>query len=214
MFLLPRAVHLLAEVRLPPFSGPVAIAYFVGHKSNNSGIVPKYIGKLRACSGRSRQIVSPHYADVMAFTCFERYVALAGDQIPGHAGPWPEEQNGEYESGLVRIDSQLWRTRTARVTPTKPGAFVAVWQRDELGDTQPFESSGEVAGLLVFVQDGELFGVFRFTSAHLESLGVTSSAAHPGKRGFRLYPSWCTGLNPQAKRTQAAQAAAFVLLRA
>ncbi|MFC8523647.1 MULTISPECIES: MepB family protein [Micrococcaceae] len=30
-----------------------------------------------------------------------------------------------------------------------------------------------------------------------------------GKRGFRVYPAWCTDLISQASRTQRAQAAAF-----
>jgi hypothetical protein len=50
--------------------------------------------------------------------------------------------------------------------------------------------------------------VFRFTGAHLAELGITSGK-RPGKRGFRVYPSWCTGLNDQAAATQRAQTRAF-----
>ncbi|WP_310017292.1 MepB family protein [Microbacterium resistens] len=127
-------------------------------------------------------------------------------------GPWLEEQSGAYESGLVRIGSESWRLRTARVTPKKPGAFVAVWTRDPLGGTRPFATDDQTAGLLVFVQDDQRFGVFRFTTSHLDALGVTRSASSPGKRGFRVYPSWSVGLNPQAERTRRAQSVAFVSL--
>lgn len=148
----------------------------------------------------------------MQFTAFERFHATAGDSIGEVRGPQAEEQNGDYESGVVTIGAERWRIRTARVTPVKPGAFVAVWTRDVLGETRPFGLDDDTAGLLVFVQDGVRFGVFRFTAQHLERLGITRSDGKPGKRGFRVYPEWSTGLNPQARRTQRAQSEAFLML--
>jgi hypothetical protein len=50
--------------------------------------------------------------------------------------------------------------------------------------------------------------VFRFTKTHLDQLGITAGT-HSGKRGFRVYPSWCTGLNASATETQREQARAF-----
>ncbi|MGL5853270.1 MAG: MepB family protein [Phycicoccus sp.] len=124
----------------------------------------------------------------------------------------PEEQGG-YESGLATIGGERWRVRTARVTPTKPGAFVAVWRRAGDGGTEPFPADDATHGLLVFVEDGILRrGVFRFTAAHLRELGIVRSESHPGKRGFRLYPDWCSGLSRQAASTQAVQAPAFTRL--
>lgn len=124
----------------------------------------------------------------------------------------PEEQNGDYECGIVTLGAETWRLRTARVTPKKAGAFVALWRRDEAGATCPFDADEPVTGVLVFVQEGERFGVFRFTAAHLERLGITRSVARAGKRGFRVYPSWCEGLAGQAARTQREQSAAFTEL--
>jgi len=117
-------------------------------------------------------------------------------------------QGSDYESGIARIDGAEWHVRTARNTPTKPGAFLAFWQRAEDGSTMPFGHDALGAGLLVFVEQQGGRGVFRFTAAHLAELGVVSGP-RPGKRGFRVYPAWCTGLNPQAAATQHAQAAAF-----
>ena len=127
-----------------------------------------------------------------------------------------EEQNSDYESGRALLDATWWRIRTARVTPTKPGAFVAVWDRTSEGVTAPF-SGGEdgfddCAGLLVFVSEKEHFGVFTFTAASLVELGIYSSRRSPGKRGFRLCPPWSTSLNPQATRTQRRQAPFFELI--
>lgn len=148
----------------------------------------------------------------MNFHAFKRFISLA--PAPADAQPviQIEEQNSDYESGVALIGKEQWRIRTARITPTKSGAFVAVWKRDEGGSTRPFTADESMSGLLVFVEEQERFGVFQFTPAYLISLRYVSSELHPGKRGFRLYPAWCTNLNPQAIRTQRAQAAAFTEL--
>lgn len=140
----------------------------------------------------------------MQFNAFAAYSAVVGVT----AEVSPEMQNGDYESGIVQIGEEAWHVRTARNTPTKPGAFVAFWQRDAEGRTTPFSDDGLAAGLLVFVEQHDRRGVFRFTGVHLTELGITSGR-QPGKRGFRVYPSWCAGLNVQAAATQRAQAPAF-----
>lgn len=124
----------------------------------------------------------------------------------------PERHNSGYEAGVAMLGAERWRVRTARVTPTKPGAFVAVWRRASDGSTQPYSAHDETVGLLVFVREDAHQGVFRFTAEHLSELGITRSKQHQGKRGFRVYPPWCFTLNPQATRSQAAQSAAFILL--
>ena len=149
----------------------------------------------------------------MQFRALNEFFDVVGDRYGTPGVPRPEEQNGEYESGSVTIGTKRWRIRTALVTPRKPGAFVAVWKRDEAGETTPFASDDEVDGLLVFVREAENFGVFRFTASHLATLGVTRSSANPGKRGFRVYPRWSVGLNAQATRTQNVQSEAFIMLR-
>lgn len=143
----------------------------------------------------------------MEFTALERYRVASAAAIAATATP--EEQGSDYEAGRILIDGASWRIRTARITPTKPGAFVAVWRRSADGTTEPFDDADDCAGLLVFVSDGPRFGAFRFDRAHLTELGILRSGAAAGKRGFRLYPAWCTRLNPQATRTQHAQARAF-----
>jgi hypothetical protein len=135
------------------------------------------------------------------FDAFEAYAAVVGTV----ADVTPETQNSDYESGVARIDGEDWHIRTARNTPTRPGAFVAFWQRDTDGT---FGDHDPAAGLLVFVDQQGGRGVFRFTGAHLAELGITSGR-RPGKRGFRVYPSWCAGLYSQATATQRAQASAF-----
>lgn len=140
----------------------------------------------------------------MRFSAVETYAAEMGTTV----SVTPETQNTDYESGLAQIGGEAWHVRTARNTPTKPGAFVAFWQRDAGGMTKPFGDDDSEAGLLVFVEQQGRRGVFRFSGAHLAELGITSGST-AGKRGFRVYPSWCVGLNSQAKATQRAQALAF-----
>ncbi|WP_431031221.1 MepB family protein [Plantibacter sp. RU18] len=140
----------------------------------------------------------------MQFSAFETYAAAVG--LPFTVTP--ETQNGDYESGIAQIGGEAWHIRTARNTPAKSGAFVAFWRRAMDGTTTPFSDDDPVVGLLVFVEHQGRLGVFRFTGAHLVELGITSGK-RPGKRGFRVYPSWCVGLNVQATTTQYAQAPAF-----
>ncbi|UPO76367.1 MepB family protein [Arthrobacter sp. Helios] len=147
----------------------------------------------------------------MNFRAFSRFIDFAPS--PTNALVIQvEEQNSDYESGVASLGEEHWRIRTARITPTKPGAFVAVWTRSQGGSPRPFTAEESLAGLLVFVEDEDRFGVFQFTPAHLVSAGYVSSDMHPGKRGFRVYPAWCSDLNPQASRTQRVQAAAFTEL--
>ena len=143
----------------------------------------------------------------MAFSAYERYRRQSQTE---QAQVVPEEQGSDYEAGRVALSSGQWRIRTARITPSKPGAFVAVWRRSTSGTAEPFDVSDECDGLIVFVVDGHRFGMFKFTRDHLTELGVVQSSHAPGKRGFRVYPSWSTSLNAQAVRTQRAQAKAFV----
>ncbi|MCI1643996.1 MAG: MepB family protein [Bifidobacterium crudilactis] len=140
----------------------------------------------------------------MPFTAFENYASCSGLTVAVTA----EDQNSDYESGLARIQDELWHIRTARNTPTKPGAFVAFWRRCADGTTAPFTSADPSSGLLVFVHHEGRRGVFRFTKTHLDQLGITAGT-RSGKRGFRVYPSWCTGLNASATKTQREQAQAF-----
>ena len=145
----------------------------------------------------------------MTYTALDRYCLVT---VQAHGEVIPEAQQSDYQAGIAEIDGQLWRIRTARTTPTKSGGFVAIWHRDETGSTAPYVSDAELHGALVFIEQSERFGVFRFTQQHLEQLGVYASATAPGKRGFRVYPSWVTGLHGQAKKSQDAQRPAFSVL--
>ncbi|MGO3043992.1 MepB family protein [Corynebacterium casei] len=140
----------------------------------------------------------------MQFRMFEEYACTQGIDVEVVL----ESQNSDYESGVVMMNGEKWHIRTARNTPRKPGAFVAFWCRNGKGETVPFKADEGAAGLLVFTGSRNRRGVFRFSAKALEELGITEGK-HAGKRGFRVYPSWCRNLNPQAESTQHAQMPAF-----
>lgn len=140
----------------------------------------------------------------MQFSAFETHAVASG----ATGTVTPEAPNGPYESDIAQINRAAWHVRTARNTPATPGAFVAFWRRAVDGTTMPFGDDDLAAGLLVFVEPHNRRGVFRHTSAHLVELGITCGR-RPGKRGFRVYPSWCPGLNTRAEDTQRSQALAF-----
>ncbi|MGO2024464.1 MULTISPECIES: MepB family protein [Brevibacterium] len=146
----------------------------------------------------------------MGFRALEHYAQAKGLTLTEVVA---EDQNSDYESGRAKLQGTWWRVRTARITPSKPGAFVAVWGRTSEGVTAPFSGDedgfDDCTGLLVLVSEDEKFGVFTFTATSLVELGIYSSQRSAGKRGFRLYPPWSTSLNPQATRTQRRQAPFF-----
>jgi hypothetical protein len=162
----------------------------------------------------ARALIGPGWWDGMQFSAmefsavefsaFEAYAVEVGVTV----AVTPEAQNSDYESGIAHIHGEAWHIRTARNTPTKQGAFVAFWQWDVDGTTTPFRDDDCAAGLLVFVEQQRRRGVFRFTRAHLADLGI-SSGDKAGKRGFRVYPTWCAGLSAQAVSTQRSQSPAF-----
>ncbi len=130
--------------------------------------------------------------------------------VSGRLAVWAEEQNIDYESAVFMQNGELWRWRTARITPAKPGAFVALWRRNSQGSTEPFDATDECAGVMIGVADDDGSGIFTFTNKDLERLGIYQSTAQPGKRGFRLYMPWNDRLNRQAQRTKEAQAQFFL----
>ncbi|MGX1739705.1 MepB family protein [Corynebacterium flavescens] len=141
----------------------------------------------------------------MGFSALELWASEVGLVVSARA----EEHTSDYESGVAQIAGCEWHIRTARNTPSKPGAFVAFWCRGVDGRTRPFSGDEMNSGLMVFVEQQGRRGVFAFTPEHLEQLGITFGSNQPGKRGFRAYPAWCEDLNSRAKETQRAQASAF-----
>ncbi|MFF5793214.1 MepB family protein [Paeniglutamicibacter sp. NPDC012692] len=102
--------------------------------------------------------------------------------------------------------------RSAKVTPTKAGLFVTLWQRDAEGETRPYTSDDGVDEFWIFAETKHGSGCFKFPARELAKYGVLTTAEKPGKRGFRLYTPWDTDLNAGATKAWAWQRGFFTVL--
>lgn len=123
----------------------------------------------------------------------------------------PDIEAKEYFGCNIEIKQLAVKYRKAKITPKKVGCFVALWKRDLDGKTIPYEASDLFDFYFIEVEDGVKKGVFLFPKLILIQNEILSFNKE-GKRGFRLYPSWCESLNKQAIRTQNWQLPFFVNL--
>lgn len=120
-----------------------------------------------------------------------------------------ESEGKEYEAARFNIGSFSILSRRAKITPTKTGQFVTCWQRNSDKVTAPFPETSEFDFLCVLVLEGNKKGVFAFSKEVLIEKGIFSSAKLAGKRGFRVYPSWCEVESKQALQSQQWQLQSF-----
>ncbi|WP_115704503.1 MepB family protein [Legionella sainthelensi] len=120
-----------------------------------------------------------------------------------------EEESVEYGALTFTLDDKLITFRTGKITPTKPGFFVTLWQRVN-GLTKPHHITDSSDFFVISVHDNIGFGQFIFHKSVLLQHSVISSDSEEGKRGVRLYPPWIKNLNKQAKRSQDWQCKHFI----
>lgn len=116
--------------------------------------------------------------------------------------PLLEAQNAEYGAYLFNLDSFSVRFRVAKITPTKVGQFVTLWQRMDDGSTQPYGVSDPVDFFVISTHKGNNFGQFVFPKDVLLYQNIVSNKGKGGKRGIRVYPPWDKPTSPQAQKTQ------------
>lgn len=126
------------------------------------------------------------------------------------SAPLPEAENREYGAAVASVGRRSGRFRAGKVTPSKVGVFVAVWQRGGDGVSEPFPADDGVSVLVVTAREGDRFGQFVLPTAALVEHGIVSMNGRGGKRGFRLYPPWSVPANPQARRSQRWQSEFFL----
>lgn len=102
--------------------------------------------------------------------------------------------------------------RSAKVTPAKAGLFTTLWKRDENGVTRPYSLADRIETFIVAASVPDGYGYFSFTATDLADHGILATGGKPGKRGFRLYTPWDTGLNKSASSTWAWQRAFFTIV--
>ena len=99
-----------------------------------------------------------------------------------------DAESDEYGAGTYAINGLRIICRTAKITPKKIGQFVAIWQRNDDGITQPQHIDGEFDVMVINCRDGDKFGQFIFPKAALAKHGVISTDKKRGKNGIRVYP--------------------------
>lgn len=125
-------------------------------------------------------------------------------------GVQEECQNSEYGAGVFQLGAKSVRFRVAKITPTKKGQFVALWEKDENNKNQPFsyDSSPDLVVINVFTEHH--FGQFILPKTILASKNILKTTRTNGKMAFRVYPSWDTPTSQQAVATQKWQSDFFI----
>ncbi|MGL1919416.1 MAG: MepB family protein [Hyphomicrobiales bacterium] len=118
------------------------------------------------------------------------------------ATPLIDAESSEYGAGTYIVNNRKIITRTAKITPKKVGQFVAIWQRDKNGITQPQHIEGEFDLMIINCQNGTQFGQFIFPKSALAKYGIIATETKRGKNGMRVYPPWDVAINKQAIKTQ------------
>jgi hypothetical protein len=116
--------------------------------------------------------------------------------------PLQEAQNAEYGAYLFNLNALSVRFRVAKITPTKAGQFVTLWERVGDGPIQPYDVSDPVDFFIISTRKGSSFGQFIFPKAVLCEHDIVSSKGKGGKRAIRVYPPWDNPTSRQAQKTQ------------
>lgn len=121
-----------------------------------------------------------------------------------------ERQNSEYGAGTFQLGTKSVRFRVAKITPTKKGQFVALWEKDKYNRNQPFpyDTSPDFVVINIFAEHH--FGQFVFPKTILASKKILKTDKSKGKMAVRVYPSWDMPTSPQAVATQKWQLNYFV----
>jgi hypothetical protein len=128
--------------------------------------------------------------------------------------PVAEAESGDYAAHTFQLNDLFVRYRAAKITPTKTGQFVTLWQRSGKGPIQPLDYADAPDLVIISVRDPAHFGLFIFPKSVLLQQKVLSGPGSAGKRAIRIYPPWDVANNPQAQKTQRWQAAHFVSVSA
>lgn len=123
--------------------------------------------------------------------------------------PIAEIESTEYGACHFKLNGNEIQFRVSKITPTKTGQFVTIWQRDQHGITQPFNETDELDFIIISSRSGDSLGQFIFSKALLVEKGIITTKDKEGKRGIRVYPPWDKPANKQAEKTQSWQTKYF-----
>ncbi|WP_375103397.1 MepB family protein [Paenibacillus sp. RS8] len=113
-----------------------------------------------------------------------------------------EPHNAEYGAYMFNLNALSIRFRVAKITPTKIGQFVTLWERTGDGPIQPYDISDPADLFVISTRKENHFGQFVFPKAALANQDILSNKGEGGKRAIRVYPPWDTPTSRQAQKTQ------------
>ncbi|EFB41874.1 hypothetical protein pah_c022o177 [Parachlamydia acanthamoebae str. Hall's coccus] len=119
-----------------------------------------------------------------------------------------ENEGQEYGAATCILNGKRIKFRVGKTTPTKIGQFVTFWKRPD-GPTLPHDLEDPFDLLIIATRNQSQLGQFIFPKFILSERGILSKNHMGGKRGFRIYPSWDTVNNSQARLTQIWQSSYF-----
>jgi len=148
---------------------------------------------------------SKHYRDELESLIAKGFVP-AGFKITKNIELDPVPESKKYEALVFALNDRNIVYRKGHVTPDRPGAFLAVWQRPSspsINGTKPIPLRfNELDYLFVQVErhpdalnstepmQGSNNGMFIFPVSVLIEKGIVSSEKSKGKTGFRVFPPW------------------------
>jgi len=113
-----------------------------------------------------------------------------------------EPQNAKYGAYIFKLDNVYVRFRVSKITPTKVGQFVTLWERIGDGPIQPYDISDPVDLFIITTRKDNNFGQFIFPKSVLCDQDIVSNLGKGGKRGIRVYPPWDKPTSRLAQKTQ------------
>jgi len=116
--------------------------------------------------------------------------------------PQAELHNAEYGGYRFSLNESNIRFRVAKITPTKVGQFVTIWERNETGTIQPYDASEAIDFYVICARKDDHWGQFVFPSSVLCKHDILSNQGVGGKRAIRIYPPWDIPTSRQALNTQ------------
>lgn len=132
-------------------------------------------------------------------------------QLKISKAPFREKESFEYGDCKFKIENKNIIFRIAKITPTKTGQFVTIWKRDTPEqEISPFDVKDNFDLIIICVFDESNKGIFLFDKNILLKKDLISSNEKGGKRGFRVYPPWCSPESKQALQTQKWQSEYFI----
>lgn len=124
-----------------------------------------------------------------------------------------EPESQDYDAHKFLLGHYQVVYRASKITPTKTGQFVTLWQRSSQGPIVPFEVNDSLNLVVIFSEREDKSGLFVFTKDVLVRRGIVSAEGKKGKLGFRIYPPWASIQSANAQKSQNWQVPHFFNMR-